>query len=106
MLLAVQAGIEISYVSFEGSSADPDENTRRLVEAIADARLVPQRRGGAEPRMSVADALPSLLRSTQCSLSSVADQLQLARRDEAGMRNANLERACRRGFATRSRGNS
>ncbi len=49
VLLAVQAAIEISYVSFEGSAADPDVNTRRLVEAIADARLPqPARRRGAD----------------------------------------------------------
>jgi hypothetical protein len=39
LLLAFEAGIEISYVSFEGGAADPDANTRRLIDAIADARL-------------------------------------------------------------------
>jgi hypothetical protein len=38
-LEAGEAGIEISYISFEGGSANPDENTKRLVEAIADARI-------------------------------------------------------------------
>jgi hypothetical protein len=39
ILQALEAGIEISYVSFEGSSADPDQNTQRLIDAIEDARL-------------------------------------------------------------------
>lgn len=41
VLQSLQAGIEISYVSFEGGSSDPDRNTQRLVEAIEDARIVP-----------------------------------------------------------------
>jgi hypothetical protein len=41
VLEACRAGVEITYVSFEGASDVPDDNTRRLVEAIADARLVP-----------------------------------------------------------------
>lgn len=44
ILKAVTAGIEISYVQFESSSQNPDENTQRLVDAIADARLSPRRR--------------------------------------------------------------
>lgn len=45
VLQSLQAGIEISYVSFEGGSDDPDKNTQRLIEAIEDARLVPATRG-------------------------------------------------------------
>lgn len=41
VLFALEAGIEINYVSFGGGQSNPDENTRRLKEAIADARLVP-----------------------------------------------------------------
>jgi hypothetical protein len=41
VLEADKAGVEITYVAFEGAAAEPDENTRRLVEAIADARLMP-----------------------------------------------------------------
>lgn len=41
VLEAERAGVEITYVAFEGAAAEPDENTRRLVEAIADARLMP-----------------------------------------------------------------
>lgn len=41
MLEALHAGIEIDYITFDEGSADPDENTRRLVEAIASARLEP-----------------------------------------------------------------
>jgi len=52
ILLAHQAGIEISYISFDGSSADPDKNTRRLVDAIEDARLTPVRCGAADDRVN------------------------------------------------------
>jgi hypothetical protein len=45
-----QAGVEITYVSFEEASDAPDDNTRRLVEAIADARLLPF--DGADDLMS------------------------------------------------------
>jgi hypothetical protein len=41
LLEALQAGIEIDYINFEAGSADPDENTRALIGAIADARLAP-----------------------------------------------------------------
>jgi hypothetical protein len=41
MLEARQAGIEIDYISFEVGSADPDRNTQRLIDAIAQARLSP-----------------------------------------------------------------
>jgi len=41
VLEAQRAGVEITYVAFDGASDEPDENTRRLVEAIADARLMP-----------------------------------------------------------------
>ncbi|MDQ8699077.1 hypothetical protein [Hyphomicrobium sp. LHD-15] len=44
VLQSLQAGIELSYVSFEGGSEDPDRNTERLIEAIDDARLVPHGR--------------------------------------------------------------
>lgn len=49
LLEAQQAGVEITYVNIEEASEAPDENTRRLVEAIADARLAP---------MSELDELP------------------------------------------------
>jgi hypothetical protein len=41
LLEALQAGVEINYITFEGASADADENTERLIKAIADARIVP-----------------------------------------------------------------
>jgi hypothetical protein len=41
LLESVYAAIEIHHISFESGSADPDENTRLLAEAIADARLSP-----------------------------------------------------------------
>ena len=41
LLEALQAGIEINYISFESPSLDPEENTQRLITAIADARLTP-----------------------------------------------------------------
>ena len=51
-LEAQRAGVEITYVAFEKASEEPDENTRRLVEAIVDARLTPDTGGrrGAVPR--------------------------------------------------------
>lgn len=42
-LEALQAGVEITYINFENSAADPQDNTRRLVEAIRDARVSPMR---------------------------------------------------------------
>lgn len=42
-LEALQAGIEITYISFDASAPDPDENTRRLVDAIKGARVTPIR---------------------------------------------------------------
>jgi hypothetical protein len=44
VLWSFQAGVEINYVTFKDSSPVPDENTLRLVNAIADARLVPAKR--------------------------------------------------------------
>ncbi len=41
LLEALHAGIEIDYIAFDESSDDPDVNTRRLVDAIAAARLIP-----------------------------------------------------------------
>lgn len=41
LLKALQAGVEITYISFEGSSSDPNENTQRLIRALSDARLSP-----------------------------------------------------------------
>jgi hypothetical protein len=46
LLEALHAGVEIDYITFDEGSADPDENTHRLVEAIANARLAPVRRDG------------------------------------------------------------
>ncbi|HJZ44846.1 MAG TPA: hypothetical protein VJ233_14085 [Hyphomicrobiaceae bacterium] len=41
LLEALQAGIEINYISFDGAPVDPMENTERLIAAIADARFAP-----------------------------------------------------------------
>lgn len=41
MLEALHAGVEITYISFTKPSANPEENTRRLIAAIADARFSP-----------------------------------------------------------------
>jgi len=43
LLEALRAGVEIDYITFDEGSADPDQNTQRLVEAIANARLAPLR---------------------------------------------------------------
>jgi hypothetical protein len=39
LLEALHAGIEIDYIAFDDGSSDPDRNTKRLIEAIAGARL-------------------------------------------------------------------
>jgi hypothetical protein len=39
ILEARQAGVELSHVEFEAPSGVPAENTRLLIEAVADARL-------------------------------------------------------------------
>ena len=39
MLEAEQAGVEITYISFDGESLSPDHNTQRLCEALGTARL-------------------------------------------------------------------
>jgi len=40
LLESLSAGVEINYISFGGAGAgEPDDNTRRLRDAIADARL-------------------------------------------------------------------
>lgn len=49
-LEALQAGVEITYITFDDSTADADANTRRLVEAIADARVSPIRAYASEPQ--------------------------------------------------------
>jgi hypothetical protein len=41
LLESLQAGVEILHITFEHASPDPDENTQRLAEAIADARIAP-----------------------------------------------------------------
>lgn len=41
VLEAQKAGVEITYVAFDGAAEEPDANTQRLVAAIADARLIP-----------------------------------------------------------------
>jgi hypothetical protein len=41
LLQALQAGVDIHYISFAESSAVPEDNTALLVQAIADARLTP-----------------------------------------------------------------
>jgi hypothetical protein len=39
-----QAGVELSHVEFEAPSRIPSDNTMRLIEAVADARLPDRRR--------------------------------------------------------------
>jgi hypothetical protein len=39
LLQSVNAGVEINYITFANGSRDPDENTQRLITALADARL-------------------------------------------------------------------
>ena len=44
ILEARHAGVELRHVEFEAPSEVPTENTRRLIEAVADARLKRQAR--------------------------------------------------------------
>jgi len=39
LLESEQAGVEIEYITFSGKSPDPAEDTRHLIDAIADARF-------------------------------------------------------------------
>jgi hypothetical protein len=39
MLEAEEAGVEITYISFEGESLGPEHNTTRLHQALGEARL-------------------------------------------------------------------
>jgi hypothetical protein len=41
MLEALRAGVEINYISFDGGSSDPEENTTRLIGALENARIMP-----------------------------------------------------------------
>jgi hypothetical protein len=41
LLQALQAGVDMHFIAFAEAAADPHENTKRLVEAITDARLTP-----------------------------------------------------------------
>ncbi|WP_295556035.1 hypothetical protein [uncultured Hyphomicrobium sp.] len=56
VLRSLDAGIEISYFSFEGGAQDPDRNTARLVEAIDDARIIPVSRKKRSKTEKGADA--------------------------------------------------
>jgi hypothetical protein len=47
-LEAEQAGVEIRFISFDQAAADPAENTQRLIDAIADARLSTGSRDGID----------------------------------------------------------
>jgi hypothetical protein len=38
-LEADEAGVEITYISFDGESLEPDQNTTRLHDALGEARL-------------------------------------------------------------------
>jgi len=42
LLESLTAGVEINYISFGTGSSDPDENTRHLKAAVADARIRPR----------------------------------------------------------------
>lgn len=51
MLEALHAGVEINYISFDGGSADPEENTRRLIGALERAQIAPVRGAIPSPHM-------------------------------------------------------
>lgn len=54
LLQALNASIEIDYITFEDASPDPEENTRRLVEALVNARLD----GRLQPALGLEAASP------------------------------------------------
>ncbi|CAN5117707.1 hypothetical protein BH10PSE7_BH10PSE7_30740 [soil metagenome] len=56
LLEAVTAGVEINYLSFANPSSDPKRNTERLMDAIADARLIPFPDSAAARLTRVVDA--------------------------------------------------
>jgi hypothetical protein len=47
VLEARQAGVELSHIEFESPGRAPSDDTRRLIEAVADARLSHKRRAEA-----------------------------------------------------------
>ncbi|WP_372425394.1 hypothetical protein [Salinarimonas chemoclinalis] len=47
VLGSLNAGIDIQAVTFEGPPRSPQENTRRLADALADARIAPWPAGAA-----------------------------------------------------------
>lgn len=50
-----EAGVDIDYISFGGTPArDPEDNTRRLRDALADARIAPM--PASKARRETADA--------------------------------------------------
>lgn len=53
-LEALQAGVEITFISFDEQSPEPDVNTQRLISAIADARVTPIRPYMARPAQTSA----------------------------------------------------
>lgn len=46
MLEDGEAGVEIDYISFGGREKNPAEDTRRFIDALADARITPTTSGG------------------------------------------------------------
>lgn len=50
------AGVEIDYVSFGDAHPDPRRNTERMIDAIADARLIPFSVAASEKVSRIAEA--------------------------------------------------
>jgi hypothetical protein len=51
MLEARQAGVEIEYISFGSQPCDRRDTTRKLIDAIADARFAPARAPASAPAL-------------------------------------------------------
>lgn len=60
-LEALHAGVELTYIAFDDNDPNPDENTRRLAHAIADARVSPIRPfvASAAPELCSGQSSPS-----------------------------------------------
>ena len=56
LLEELTAGVEIDYVSFGSAHPDPRRNTERLMDAIADARLIPFSVEASERVSKIAEA--------------------------------------------------
>ncbi len=58
LLAGEQAGVELTYLAFGAASSDPKQNTQRLREAMAAARLIDGRRASRLAELASAELEP------------------------------------------------